>query len=97
MPERIVIFTMEKVGSSTVKWALEHAGYLVDRVTPHNMEEFEEDLLTHRVITMIRDPIAHFISLKREYLSKDIRIFSQNIHEKFMTRMLKKMGSHRFI
>ncbi len=90
MPERIIIFTMEKVGSSTVKWALEHAGYLVDRVTPNNVFDFEEKLAQLKIITMVRDPVAHFASIKYEYLSKNVRIFPQNIHDQFMNRMLKK-------
>ncbi len=90
MPERIIVFTMEKVGSSTVKWALEHAGYLVDRVTPSNWTGFEHNPRMYKTITMMRDPIAQMASMHFEYSHKGAPQSARTPHD-FMVDYLPKI------
>lgn len=56
---KVTLFTMEKTGASTVKYALEKAGFLVDRRYIANRKGLDPDTL---VITMVRDPMARAIS-----------------------------------
>ncbi len=58
---RLAVYTMGKVGSTTIMRAAQLAGHVVDRVYAGN-EEMMDWRLFDRVITAVRDPIARNIS-----------------------------------
>ena len=55
-----LIFTMEKVGSTTVMEAIKSAGLEAERVTKKTVKNFP--YVDSRIITIVRDPIAWAIS-----------------------------------
>ncbi len=68
----VLVFTMEKVGSSSVKKAAESAGFIVGRAYPRNIESVDKSEYGP-VITLVRDPIARnlsaFMELRDEYFN----------------------------
>ena len=68
---RIAVYTMGKVGSTTIMRAAQSAGHLPDRVYVGN-EEMMDWRLFDRVITAVRDPIARNISQYFETDKKDL-------------------------
>lgn len=58
---RLAVYTMGKVGSTTLMRAVQSAGHVVDRVYAGN-EEMMDWRLFDRVITAVRDPVARNIS-----------------------------------
>lgn len=57
----VAVYTMEKVGSSTLMRALQSAGHLPDRVYVGNEDRMDWDIFD-RIVTAVRDPIARNIS-----------------------------------
>ncbi len=72
---RLAVYTMGKVGSTTLMRAVQSAGHVVDRVYAGN-EEMMDWRLFDRVITAVRDPIArnisqHFETDRKEPIDND--------------------------
>lgn len=62
----VLVFTMEKVGSSSVKKAAENAGFIVGRASPNNIHTIVKSEYGP-IITMVRDPIARNLSALMEF------------------------------
>lgn len=70
MNKKVMIFSLEKTGTSTVKRTIDTTGIAVDRVHPHTVDNFDFSLYTH-FITLVRDPVARAISSHFEYNMKN--------------------------
>ena len=62
----IAIFTMEKVGSSTIMRAVKSAGLDAHKIYPGNVHKFYIGHFS-KIITAVRDPVARNISAKFEF------------------------------
>ena len=58
---KVLVFTMEKVGSTTIMRALESGGHTAGRAYAGNMDQIDWPSY-ERVVTAVRDPIARNIS-----------------------------------
>jgi len=74
---KIMVFTMQKVGSSSVKRALEEKGHVVDRAYEENILELDPLAAYEAIYTLVRDPVARNISWMFEVHGN--RILQENI------------------
>lgn len=94
MTKKALVFTMQKVGSSSAMRILESRGFVVDRGYEENIVELAPISSYDFVVTLVRDPIARNISwffekFGLEVLQNNLRneqiylLFMENINHKY--------------
>jgi len=92
-----LVYTMHKVGSSTIMNALRSIGYVPGRGYPENLHDLNPLDQWEKVITMVRDPVARNASYFFENWQRFFEVLPTDFYKGMVDQFIKEVDHMAFV